>query len=810
MRSPPGCPDQSTLEQILLGKLRGAEAEQWEDHLSHCSLCVGALASLDKEDLLTEHLRRSRGRGGAAKNEVIQHLIQHLKGLIAITSGAREAQPGSSVEQRTEPTTPVPSPHGEQEVYRFLSAPETADEIGRLAHYRVLRKLGHGGMGMIFLAEDLRLRRLAALKVMLPRSVADVASRQRFLREARAAAAMNHDRIVTIYEVDEVNGTPFLAMQLLQGESLETRLQREPGPHPLPFILRLGREIAEGLDAAHGLGVVHRDIKPSNIWLLAKKDHVKLLDFGLASLARDAAHLTQSGTIVGTPGFLAPEQGGGRPASPQSDLFSLGVVLYLLATGTMPFQGESMLAVLTALATEHPRPLHELNPQLPEALSHLIMRLLSKQPDARPRSAREVIDILATIERQISASRATEVIVPRPRQEVTSSRRKRISWWAGLAGVGAALALLLWFLPSMKPPPADGVQAPQRTEAQGPAVQQHVAKLELNEPANAAVFSPDGKQILSGGKDGLLRVWDIGTGRPVRQLAQTSSPIRSLAISRAGHLVVAGCGRHVTENRKVVARGCLIQMWDFADGRELGRVEGHESPVASVAVSDDGKRILAGGPWDQVRLWDVDGRSQRGTFGVRDAGSHAVAMSGDGKWGLFTDSDPWVTLLDLNRGVVADRFRGNVSGRLRAVAFSPDGKQALSTGWNYQLGGGKFSPFDCTIRLWDTPARARVKAFNGHGAAIAAAVFSPDGRCILSGGGTIVSADGTRRVFDCSVRWWDIDGGKELARFEGHTAPVHAVAISADGRLGLSVGEDHTIRLWDLPPPPLPGGSGGP
>jgi hypothetical protein len=384
---PVDCPDQPTLENILLGRLAGAEAEKWEEHLAHCPRCPASLGLLDREDALTVGLRRAQPRDGSGQDPIVKDLIGQLRGLLPRTPASDET-----------PTMPLGKAVAETEDFGFLSPPRQAGELGRLGPYGVLKKLGEGGMGLVFEAEDSQLQRRAALKVMLPKLVGDAESRRRFLQEARAAAAIAHERVVTIYQVDEDNGVPFLAMQLLQGETLEARLRRQPGPVPVGVIMRLGREIAEGLEAAHRLGVIHRDVKPGNIWLQADGDHVKVLDFGLARVTHTDARLTQSGMILGTPGFLAPEQAAGRAVDARSDLFSLGVVLYLLATGEMPFRGPDVMALLTALAVAQPRPVFELNPDIPEALDHLIMRLLSKELDTRPRSAREVIDILAALE----------------------------------------------------------------------------------------------------------------------------------------------------------------------------------------------------------------------------------------------------------------------------------------------------------------------------------------------------------------------------------------------------------------------------
>jgi serine/threonine protein kinase len=230
-------------------------------------------------------------------------------------------------------------------------------------------------MGAVFLAEDPELRRRLALKVMLPRFAADPVARVRFLREARAQAAVEHDHIVTIFQVGEANGIPYLTMPLLKGQTRSAALKTNPRP-PVAEVLRVGREIAEGLAASHEAGLVHRDVKPSNVWLEGKRRRVKILDFGLArpSGPSDATDpeggpLTASGAVVGTPAYMSPEQGRGKQVDHRTDLFSLGVVLYQMATGTLPFRGADMFATLTALALDTPETPGALNPAVPPALS---------------------------------------------------------------------------------------------------------------------------------------------------------------------------------------------------------------------------------------------------------------------------------------------------------------------------------------------------------------------------------------------------------------------------------------------------------
>ncbi len=241
-------------------------------------------------------------------------------------------------EQVTQPPSEAPDGGHTSLLTEFLAPPQAAGELGRLGGFRILKILGHGGMGVVFQGEDPRLGRQVAIKALLPHLAGSTSSQQRFLREARAAATLEHDHIVPILQVGEERGAPFIVMPLLKGESLEDRLRRDAAL-PLPEVLRIGRETAEGLAAAHEKKLIHRDIKPANLWLEAPRGRVKILDFGLARPVAQESCLTQHGAVIGTPAYMAPEQGGGQAVDTRCDLFSLGVVLYRLCTGQLPFHG---------------------------------------------------------------------------------------------------------------------------------------------------------------------------------------------------------------------------------------------------------------------------------------------------------------------------------------------------------------------------------------------------------------------------------------------------------------------------------------
>jgi serine/threonine protein kinase/regulation of enolase protein 1 (concanavalin A-like superfamily) len=333
--------------------------------------------------------------------------------------------------------------------YDFLDPPTGPDELGWLAHYRVIRLIGEGGMGLVFRAEDSQLLRPVALKVIRPELANAPAAALRFLREARAAAAINHDHVVTVYQVGQHRDVAYLAMEHLQGLSLQKWLERGRKPS-VDLVLRIGREVASGLAAAHKLGLIHRDIKPANLWLEAPSGRIKILDFGQARALLDDVQITHAGAINGTPAFMAPEQARGEPADASSDLFSLGCVLYRLWTGELPFPGPTILAVLTSLAVDTPKHLREIDPALPPALSDLVMQLLSKAREGRPPSAQAVVEAIRGIERQLASDRQEAelgsiisrsiVDVPAPPSSRTGPRWRR----AAVAVVGLTAIGLAW------------------------------------------------------------------------------------------------------------------------------------------------------------------------------------------------------------------------------------------------------------------------------------------------------------------------------------------------------------------------------
>ena len=274
----------------------------------------------------------------------------------------------------------------------FLAPATRSDSLGRIGHYEVLQVIGKGGFGIVFRAFDDVLHRIVGVKVLSPELAATSPARKRFLREARSSAQVRHQNVIQVYEVGE-QPLPYIAMEFIPGETLQQRLDRT-GPLDVPELLKIGRQIAEGLAAAHTQGLIHRDIKPGNILIESSpSQNVKITDFGLARAADDAS-ISQSGIIAGTPMYMAPEQAQGDKIDHRADLFSLGSVLYTMASGRPPFRANSTLAVLKRVTEDTPRPIPEIIPEVPQWICDLISRLHAKNPEDRLSSAREVADLL--------------------------------------------------------------------------------------------------------------------------------------------------------------------------------------------------------------------------------------------------------------------------------------------------------------------------------------------------------------------------------------------------------------------------------
>lgn len=392
------CPDNETLEKLLLGRVTRAELESWENHLSHCGSCVERAANSVHADRLIQAIRSpSPLEISPTKLETLRELGRQV---FEDTSVQRLDQTSELDGNQSRALDTVLESSASAHPFDFLDAAQGDDEIGRLAGYRVQKMLGRGGMGMVFLAEDETLHRRIALKVMsptLPRSGAE-----RFLREARAMAAVVSDHVVPVYQVGQHHQIPFLAMQLLDGESLADRMRRER-QLPIETLCQIGEQAATGLAAAHKQGLIHRDIKPDNLWLETPNDRVKILDFGLARGFEETG-LTQSGTVVGTPRYMSPEQAESKAVDHRSDLFSLGAVLYEAAAGTPAFEGDSLTSTLFAIVSQTPGQLSDKRSDLPESLAKLISHLLEKRPNDRPDSA----DAVAEAFRQLRINLASE------------------------------------------------------------------------------------------------------------------------------------------------------------------------------------------------------------------------------------------------------------------------------------------------------------------------------------------------------------------------------------------------------------------
>ena len=535
-----------------------------------------------------------------------------------------------------------------------------------VAHYRVLEKLGGGGMGVVYRAEDMRLGRSVALKFLPDEFARDRDALQRFHREARTASALNHPNICTIYDIGEDQGRPFIVMELMEGHTLRERIAGQL--RKVDELLEWALQIADALEAAHSKGVVHRDIKPANVFI-NQHGHAKILDFGLAKLVMERRavietatmselHITEPGSAVGTIAYMSPEQARGELLDARTDLFSFGVTLYEMATGKLPFTGNTSAVVFHAILSQAPEPPLRLNPGLPVELEAIILKSLEKDRNLRYQTAADLRTDLKRLQRQIDTGRvSTAVAAPQPR---------RRGWEyaaivALLAGVGAGL---WWFNSSGRPParsewvqltnypdsvvqPALSADGRMLTFIRGPDSffsegQIYVKMLPDGEPKQlthddrpkmSPVFSPDGSRIAYGaeGVDGGYETW----------VAPVLGGEASLWLPNAEGLVWNG-KQHVLFS-EIINRleGHHMKIVAAEESRASARDVYVPMPKGAMAhrsfPSPDGKWVLVSemddrGTWLPCRLVPADGSSAGRQVGPLGADCWFAAWSPELKW----------------------------------------------------------------------------------------------------------------------------------------------------------------------------------
>jgi len=389
------CPPEEQLRELIDGTLADDLQAQVQSHVDDCAACQQRLEALvagsESWDAAVGHLKADSPR---ADETILSDAIKRMKDDQFIESGACATGPSNTID--------------------FLAPTDHPGSMGRLGNYEVTEVVGQGGMGVVLKAFDPSLHRVVAVKVLAPFLAHNPQAKKRFIREGKAIAAVSHDHVITIHGIDEFAEPPRIIMQFVSGRSLQQKIDAE-GSLDLKEILRIGMQTAAGLAAAHAQGLVHRDVKPSNILLENGIQRVKLTDFGLARAVDDAS-LTQSGAIAGTPQYMAPEQANGDAVDFRADLFSLGSVMYAMCVGHSPFRASTTMGVLKRVCHDPPRPIQELNPDIPDWLCAIISRLLEKKPEDRYSSARTVAEIL---EKWLAHVQQPHVV---PKPPATSSR----------------------------------------------------------------------------------------------------------------------------------------------------------------------------------------------------------------------------------------------------------------------------------------------------------------------------------------------------------------------------------------------------
>ena len=690
-----------------------------------------------------------------------------------------------------------------------LSAPWTPTRLG---DFELVRRLGEGAMGVVFEARQVSLNRPVAVKMIRAGLFAGEADLRRFRIEAEAVAHLDHPRIVPIYGVGKHDDCHYFSMKLIRGGSLARRLAVYPA-NPRAAA-RLVAEVAQAIQHAHDRGILHRDLKPSNI-LLDEEGWPLVTDFGLAKRSGDDSGLTQSGAIVGTPSYMAPEQASGDKVAVTAltDVYGLGAVLYALLTGRPPFVADTILETIEQVRGRPPAPPSRINPRVGRDLETICLRCLEKDPWRRYASADALADDLRRwldgepiAARPVGAaarawmwSRRNPIVTGLLVALILFAAGTTWQWWraeglllqarrdASSEAIDHALSIcaqgdvgrgMLRLAEALETAPSDAADLKRAVRANLVAWSRHQTQLtnllRHSDRVHFVAFSPDGRTAVTASPDGTARLWDALTGEPRGAPLRHEAGVMQAAFSPDSRLVI-------TASLDRTAR-----LWEVDGGRPRGAAMRHRGPVRSVAFSPDGRTVLTGSNDGAAQLWEVASQQPLGQPLRHKGWVQQVGFGSDGNVAITAGQiDKTVRLWDLRTGQVIGEPIPYHPGRrdnraVRWFACSADGERILTTGW-------WMSGREQCARVWDATNGQSLGPPLCHDDDIRAVGLSRDGNVAITG-----SDDRTARL-------WDARTGTSLCGPLRHQGQVLAVALNAAGTLALTGSEDRTARLWKVP-----------
>jgi WD40 repeat protein/tRNA A-37 threonylcarbamoyl transferase component Bud32 len=703
-----------------------------------------------------------------------------------------------------------------------------AEEGAAVAGYDILAVLGRGGMGVVYKARQVKLNRVVALKMILAGAHAGPAELTRFRTEAEAIASLQHPNVVQIHDVGEQNGQPYFALEFVDGGSLEQRLTGTP--HAPRKAAQLVETLARAVHAAHGVGIIHRDLKPANV-LLTRDGQPKITDFGLAKRLGSETGQTQSGAIVGTPSYMAPEQAAGKVGAvgPAADTYALGAILYELLTGRPPFKAETPMDTLLQVLDDEPVRLRRLNSKIPVDLETICLKCLEKQPHRRYHSARALADDLHRFleDEPIRARPMTQVgrMLSWMRRRPAVAALLGVSLVALLSVIGGGVAVA--YNARLSRAMAETLAARQREQearlAEDKARHAEEEQKRINEAAAASNLYA--KRLALAERD--LAAGNVARAERLLADLQPTADKPDLRhwewhylkrLCHAEEATLKGHSRDVVAvaydpgGTRLVAASWdnTVSIWDVAGRRRLHVLKGHTNWVRGVAFRPDGKRLTSVSDDGTIQVWDPATGANLGVLAVHTGPVTSVAYSPDGRRLISGGADGTVRLCDADDGqhVVVHKAH---TGRVTSVVFGSDGHHA-SAG------------MDRTVRLWDPAAPGGGRVLRGQSQAIHCVAFSPDGRLLAS-----ASEDRTVRLWEAAtghevvtllghnspvrglafspdsrrlatagnvLKVWDVKTAEELATLRGHGRAINGVAFSPDGRHLATAGADATVKLW--------------